>query len=231
MTGERTAQPDVHSAEPVTQRRSMLCIVVLLPALSFLTPFLGLTFCLHSQATPWGSRLFDFAGMALRFGIFPLLPTLLASLVLLFPKSTRIAGMCLLIAAVAYILGSGMGLQSGHSLRMGQFDKLVERSAPLVRAVHGYVEDTGHPPESLHVLVPDRLQKIPTTGMRLYPEFEYFVGEDAREWEGNPWILRLHTPVSFLNWDQLLYFPLQDYPDTGYSGRLERIGEWAYVHE
>jgi len=29
----------------------------------------------------------------------------------------------------------------------------------------------------------------------------------------------------------MLYFPKKDYPEKGYGGSLERVGDWAYVHE
>jgi hypothetical protein len=34
-----------------------------------------------------------------------------------------------------------------------------------------------------------------------------------------------------INFDQLMYFPNQQYPEFGHGGRIERIGAWAYVHE
>jgi hypothetical protein len=34
-----------------------------------------------------------------------------------------------------------------------------------------------------------------------------------------------------MNWDMFLYFPKQNYPKAGYGGWLERIEDWAYVHE
>ncbi len=30
-----------------------------------------------------------------------------------------------------------------------------------------------------------------------------------------------------VNWDMLLYLPSQRYPQDGYGGRLERVGDWA----
>jgi hypothetical protein len=30
---------------------------------------------------------------------------------------------------------------------------------------------------------------------------------------------------------QFMYSPLPNYPERGYGGSLERVGEWAYVHE
>ena len=43
----------------------------------------------------------------------------------------------------------------------------------------------------------------------------------------------LHALVSRgpFNWDLFLYFPNRRYPKSAYGGVLQRIGDWAYVHE
>ncbi len=41
----------------------------------------------------------------------------------------------------------------------------------------------------------------------------------------------VQTPLGVLNWDQILYFPNQNYPAKGYGGPIELIDDWAYVHE
>ena len=45
------------------------------------------------------------------------------------------------------------------------------------------------------------------------------------------WSVRVSTSNGFLNWDIFLYLPSQRYPKRGYGGTLERVQEWAYVHE
>jgi hypothetical protein len=49
-------------------------------------------------------------------------------------------------------------------------------------------------------------------------------------YEGNSWVLIVQTGVGW-NFDRLMYFPNQRYPEQGYGGRLERLNAWAYVHE
>jgi hypothetical protein len=64
------------------------------------------------------------------------------------------------------------------------------------------------------------------------PPIELVSGDKAREYyQGNPWVLTAIVSTGSVNWDKFLYFPLQNYPSTGYGGWLERIGDWAYVHE
>ena len=47
----------------------------------------------------------------------------------------------------------------------------------------------------------------------------------------SPWELRVDCPIGFLNWDVFFYWPTQNYPDGIYGGAIERIADWAYVHE
>ena len=115
---------------------------------------------------------------------------------------------------------------------MDAFHSLAERSKPLVEAIFAYEKQQGEPPNELNDLVPDFLSSVPSTGMGGYPQYDYFVGAAAaEEYFDNPWVLEVFTPGPGINFDRFLYFPNQNYPETGYSGSLERIGEWAYVHE
>ncbi len=112
---------------------------------------------------------------------------------------------------------------------MNAFAELAERSKPLVAAIHAYQQKRGRPPESLSSLVPEYISSVPTTGMGAYPKYEYLM--DTTNFHGNPWVLRVFTPAGGINFDQFLYFPLTNYPATGYGGVLRRIGDWAYVFE
>jgi hypothetical protein len=47
----------------------------------------------------------------------------------------------------------------------------------------------------------------------------------------NAWVLYVDTPRAGINFDQFIYLPLTNYPPRGFGGRLERLGDWAYVHE
>jgi len=67
--------------------------------------------------------------------------------------------------------------------------------------------------------------------MAAYPNYEYMCGEEAERFDGNPWVLLVRTPSGPINWDMFMYFPLQNYPEAGYGGRIEDVGDWAYVHE
>jgi hypothetical protein len=126
-----------------------------------------------------------------------------------------------------YSFWAALGL--GRDVRRSAFVALAERSKPLVSAIHAYTEKHGQPPESLEALVPDFLPSVPGTGMCAYPTYDYVF--PATDYQDNPWIIRVSTPSGFINFDQFMYFPLTNYPTQGYGGWLERIGDWAYVHE
>jgi len=41
----------------------------------------------------------------------------------------------------------------------------------------------------------------------------------------------IETPSGGFNWDIFIYFPSQNYPEYKYGGFLEKVEDWAYVHE
>jgi hypothetical protein len=168
------------------------------------------------------------------FLLFPLfllaLAVILVSVVLLIFRKTRRPAFLALIAGFTYlVIYIGVSLIGGR-VRMHGFHKLAQRSAPIVQAIKKFEAEKGHRPNSLEELVPQYLPSIPNTGMGAYPKYEYEVGKIG-EWDDNPWVLYVNTPSGGVNWDMFMYFPKQNYPKTGYGGGLERIDDWAYVHE
>lgn len=152
--------------------------------------------------------------------------------VVVFFKRTRPHSSFFLILAILYIPCCITGIYFGREVRMVRMAEFVKRSQPLIESIKQYDLDHAVPPETLADLVPDYLPEVPHTGMMAYPKYEYFSGDKAKEWyAGNPWVISVDTPSGGFNWDVILYFPKQNYPKHGYGGRLERVGNWAYVHE
>jgi hypothetical protein len=150
---------------------------------------------------------------------------------LLLRRGSRMLVFAWLIAAMAYLALAVGGLIVGSCVRSWGFGRLAARSAPLVSAIRAYADANGHPPSALGELVPGYLARVPQTGIMAYPEYQYFVGIEAARYDTNPWVLVVHTPSGGINFDQFMYFPLQNYPTRGYGGSLVRIRDWAYVHE
>jgi hypothetical protein len=48
---------------------------------------------------------------------------------------------------------------------------------------------------------------------------------------GAPWELLVECPSGLMNWDVFFYWPTEKYPDSGYGGSIQKISNWAYVHE
>lgn len=146
-------------------------------------------------------------------------------------RSRRSMALAWLIAAVVYLPLLFLGSYLGGRIRMQAFDRLAERSEPLVAAIQQYASDEGRPPGNLNDLVPKHLPAVPRTEMMGYPDYVYLTGADAQRYDNNPWALIVRTPSGFINFDEFLYFPLQNYPAHGHGGVLERVRDWAYVHE
>lgn len=153
-------------------------------------------------------------------------------LILVFFRKTRPFAIPSVVFSLVSLIAISAGSRLGGNIRMAAFDSLGQKSMGLVQAIEAFKSARGHWPSQLDELVPDFLPAIPSTGMSAYPHFEYHATADTPEnHSGNPWVLILQTPMGFPNWDRFMYFPRQNYPERGYGGRIERLGNWAYVHE
>lgn len=133
---------------------------------------------------------------------------------------------CLIVSAVAIT-----SARLGNRIRMNAFEALAERSAPLIDAIKAYNARCGVPPASLNALTPEFIPAIPKTGLGAYPDYKYFVSENGAR-DGNPWVLVVFTPTGPLNFDEFIYYPLQNYPPYYWdTNPVERVRDWAYLHE
>lgn len=157
------------------------------------------------------------------------IPTALLVMIL---KSARKMAMLALISSLTLCLAFFSGRDSANRVRMAGFRELAKRSDPLIAAIEAYSRTQGHPPATLRKLVPEFLLKVPRTGMKAYPRYEYVTGKNSRTFDlrGNTWGLYVSTSFG-LSFDIFMYLPTQNYPSKGYEGTLERVGKWAYVHE
>jgi hypothetical protein len=149
----------------------------------------------------------------------------------LFSKRLRNHSIRALGFIAIYSLIAVICIDIGDRVRMHGFKMLAKRSNILITAIKLYEADYGKPPQSLNQLIPKYIKEIPKTGIGAYPTYDYKVGEQAKEFSGNDWALAVFTPSGGINFDQFIYFPKQNYPASGYGGWLERIEDWAYVHE
>ncbi len=137
----------------------------------------------------------------------------------------------LAIAQSAVFLASFIGgLLLGQLVWRAGVENVVDRSQRLIFAIHQFVAEELRLPRSLDELTPRYLREIPTTGIGSSPQFRYIVGRPD-DFDNNPWVLIVSTGSPPMGFDQMLFFPLQNYPERGYGGSMELIGNWGYVRD
>ena len=185
----------------------------------------------YLAVAPFGSKLFLSLQLLVVGPFLAAVIALAATPFLLFSRRWRPFALRIFVVACVLAVAVPVGVKLGHRTRMAAFERLAARSAPLVEAIRAYEAHHGKPPSDLADLAPEYFTAVPHTGMRAYPDYDYLVGEAATRHEGNPWALVVRTTSGGINFDQFMYLPLQNYPKTGYGGVLERVSDWAYVHE
>lgn len=126
------------------------------------------------------------------------------------------------------IIGGVLGIWLGGELRMYGFELAAKRAEPMIEAIEKYTHDNGQPPERLSALVPNYLTELPT---KLPPVEIVTDPKKLLEYGNNPWALTALVSRGLMNWDRFVYFPDQAYPERGFGGSIERVRNWAYVHE
>lgn len=181
---------------------------------------------------PFGSNLF--LGMAFVIPLVSLiaLGTAAVALAGLFRADFRRLALQILGLSLAVVGGTVLGMWSGPIHKMQRIRHVAPAAMPLVRAIESFEQREHRPPRDLTELVPAYIPALPSTGMGGYSEWKYITGPDARDlYEGNAWVLVVFTGGPGINFDKLMYFPNQRYPEVGHGGWIERIGAWGYVHE
>jgi len=182
--------------------------------------------------SPFGSEFVLCVTMLYHFAFLAAVVMLPFMLVGVCLKRTRPRARLWLLVIAVYVPCFLAGVLLERQVWSAGWEAFSERSQPLIAAIEKYERDQGAPPERLATLVPDYLPALPGTGMRACSEYQYVTGPHTREeYAGNPWVLQVIPPVFGVGFDEVLYFPRQNYPQRGYGGSLERIGDWAYVHE
>jgi hypothetical protein len=165
-------------------------------------------------------------------GLLASILAIIASVVGLCFRKTRALSLGAIVFSCCYMAVANQCMSLGWDFRRAGFEAVADRSHSLVAAIHRFEMTHGRPPDSLEALVPEYLDTVPVTGLAAYPKYQYArtSDSDSQIYLGNPWRLSIQTGYS-LGFDQFLFLPLLNYPTHGYGGWLERIGDWAYVHE
>ncbi len=134
----------------------------------------------HLGVSPDGSKyILDFSLLFRIAIIFAAFLVIISSLLLIFRKTRRVAAF-LIIGCLAYSFAALPCFKIGNIVRMKGFERLAERSAPLVNSIHEYERSHGKPPAKLEHLVPEFLPAVPETGMGAYPDYKYEVFSNSK---------------------------------------------------
>lgn len=121
------------------------------------------------------------------------------------------------------------GIGIAWPARRAGLQQAATDALPLIGAIEKFRLNNNRAPHNLEELVPIYLSEIQRTGMAAYPRFDYSIHNERAKFQ--TYQLQVKTFVGFVNWDTFNYWPEGDYPTEMYGGRVERIGDWAYVHE
>lgn len=165
-------------------------------------------------------------GLLVGFSVFITILLILCSLVGLIFERTRRDASTLLLGCFMYLFCIFFwGRVSAH-IRDKALLAFTERSKVLINAIKAYESDHGKPPAELKNLVPQYLPKVPDTGIRAYPKYEYMSGDQAENIYHNPWVLNLYCGECLLDFHVLTYRPKQN---ENSWGRIRMIGDWEYI--
>lgn len=154
----------------------------------------------------------------------PLTIVLLISLVFLFLKKHKKVSIWIIFSSLLIYSCMVILIFFTWDIRRFALVEVAEKSDTLISAIKSYKKEVGKAPSSLDALIPTYIDKIPLTGMMRYPAYQYSVSNDR-------WSLVIDTSLGVLNWDLFVYFSDQNYPEWMAGGSVERIKNWAYVHE
>lgn len=136
--------------------------------------------------------------------------------------------------ALACICFAGLwilSLRRAISLRRQAFVRASHAGDRIVRALAQYRNDKGEYPNSLEELVPAYVERVPYTGLIAYPTLDYAKDRNDNQAVAGSYDLRIWCSTLPVNFDRFLYWPSETYPDRIQDKPVERIRQWAYVHE
>lgn len=151
--------------------------------------------------------------------------------VLICRRKSRLLGIKLLICSLSFLGGCTGGLRFTGMLfddpRHAAVAIVEKQMDPLIQAIETHHRETGKYPVKLEDLVPKFIASLPTPRIGRFTNYNFYVGQEAERFKNNPWAIEI--PCTYgMNFDQLYYFPLQNYSN---SHAYEPIGKWTYFHE
>ena len=138
------------------------------------------------------------------------------------------------VAAAAWavaVIALLAGIHQYEQLKRRGLARAMERGAPVIAALSAHRARHGAYPAALSELVPQQLVSIPSTGLVGFPDFGYQGGGHREHELADTYELRVDCSANPGNFDRVIYWPEELYPDRFESSWTERLGRWAWLHE
>lgn len=183
------------------------------------------------SSIPFGDFVLNLVELPVILGVLPAAGYGLAGAAMTIFRARRRKGLAWSLTSAAFISGAIIGLIGSEKMARDGWKKVIQRSDPLIEAIHAYEKKQGEAPEKLTALVPSYLSELPSTGVGSSPRFHYLRATGTNLVMGDRWTLQVRPPQVGIGFDTLFYIPSENYPKRGYGGTIETVGRWAYVHE
>jgi hypothetical protein len=129
----------------------------------------------------------------------------LCVLAIVLKRRSKGAGLLLFVLAVslASVAVAPASWEVALLARRASLRNIQEHAVPIVFGVAQFEKEQGRPPLVLEELVPAYMDRVPNTGLRGCPGFEYEVLDDSVSYaaEAGGWELRVPCGGGMLNWD------------------------------
>jgi hypothetical protein len=144
-------------------------------------------------------------------------------------RALAVATMLLIVVIGVGSIPLGWRLKPGETVRLAGLERIMMNGRPVIEAIERYHAATGEYPISLDALIPEFMGSLPGTGNTIFSSYEFrHAGEGSKI---PSYELFVRTPYGMLNWDEFIYRPEHTYPAEHPGGPVERVGDWAYIHE
>jgi hypothetical protein len=202
---------------------------------------LGMAACQWLQTAPRSSRipvtafaidlLLQFGAFSLLFGVFLALAAPVFTIVCFIQRKRRLSAISLGIWIMSWLTWVAIPPGGMWANRRVALERIAQNARPVTTAVEKYRIDHNRYPASLQELVPLYLPTVPRPDALGCPEYHYRLPRTVQQPAFGGYELKLRTPSGGIDFDCFVYWPEQEYPASMYGGTVERIVDWAYVHE
>lgn len=187
-------------------------------------------YSMYSAYAPDGDEIWIWYMLPIYLILIALLLAVPILALLSFIKKMRRFTVPALLFCFVTVLGFWI-LPKGDHYRIRAMKNVAQNGQQIINAIKDYETKYGHPPKALTDLVPEYLSKIPSTGLKGHPDFDYLTGSDIEKYHyGNHWILSVFPPCAG-GFDMFQYYPKGNYPLKEEGSKLELINGWVYVNE